>query len=121
MATTHIIDVCRPILSLLAEDELVAGVVAQFTRVRHEGIGFGFAKDGEGVAAAFAVAMCVFGGGVFGGAEPDGGAEEGFDAGGVDGDECNEGFADGPDGAGVDAVDASQGEDAAEEGGGRRT
>lgn len=83
-------NVGRPTLTLLAKDELVAGVVAQFTRMRNQGIRFGFAEDGEGVASASAVAMRVLGGGVFGGAEPDGGAEEGFDAGGVDGDDCDE-------------------------------
>jgi hypothetical protein len=90
MTTTHIINVGRPTLARFAKDELVTGMIAQFTRVRNQGIGFGFAEDGERVAAASAVAMRVLGGGVFGGAEPDRGAEEGFDAGGVDGDDCDE-------------------------------
>lgn len=88
MTATHIINKCRRVL--VAKDELVAGVIAQFTRMRCEGIGFGFAKDGEGVAAASAESLRVLGGRVLGGAEPDGGAEEGFDARGVDGDDGDE-------------------------------
>lgn len=88
MTATHIINKGRRVL--VAKDELVAGVIAQFTRMRCERVGFGSAEDGEGVAAACAEALRVLGGRVLGGAEPDGGAEEGFDAGGVDGDDRDE-------------------------------
>jgi hypothetical protein len=37
--------------------------------------------------------------------EPFGGGEEGFDCGGVDGDDGDKGFSDGPDGRCVDTLD----------------
>lgn len=76
--------------TVLAQDELVAALIAELARVGLEGVGFGFAKDGEGVAAAGAVALGIFAGGVSGGTEPDRRAEEGFDTGGVDGDDGDE-------------------------------